>query len=278
MKSTTLALATLLLSPLALATTCNQQSATDVSCIEDDSCGSGDSGSSTDSTDSDASLTERAVIPYLTPRAARFSARSVTRFLLSRRSAASSSSSRQLGKRQSDSIQCSGSEQCFSDADLLICLDLDSGDFSDNYGDTGNINTGAVTDSDGSATTVSDFGFGSGGSGGLGGFGGAGSTDMGGDVTTTAAAGSGLGGGAGGLTAPTQTPTRSGLNVQSGSQSTGGAVTSTAGSKTGGTASVSTGSSSGQPTGHVAGGGAGGKAGVDVAAAMGVVGLMAAMM
>ncbi|KAL9062518.1 MAG: hypothetical protein Q9157_008850, partial [Trypethelium eluteriae] len=132
MKPTTFALTTLLLSPLALATTCNQQTATDVSCIEDDSCG--DSGSSTDSSDDYYSLTERAIIPHLTPRAASFSARSVRRFLLSRRSAVSG----RLNKRQDDSIECTGSEQCFSDSDLLICLDLDSGDFSDNYGDTGN--------------------------------------------------------------------------------------------------------------------------------------------
>ena len=266
MKSTAFTLSLLFTAlPLAFASTCNQQTATDISCLEDDSCG-GDT-----STDSSPSVTKRAIVPN-TPHSSTYSAHLVAKNLLSRRKEAQRTT---VAKRQSSSIQCSSDEECFSEASegLLLCVNVNTGDFTDNMGQSGNAFTGVVTGSDGSATTVDGSGFGTdGGSNGPGQF----STDFG--TSTDSGLGSiqtSLGESTGGQVTATAGAGASGSASGQGSPE---ATSTVAGTSAGGTPSVSGSSNPGQPTGHVAGAaGSAGKAEVDMVAAIGAFGLMAVM-
>ncbi|KAI9657755.1 MAG: hypothetical protein M1821_002931 [Bathelium mastoideum] len=258
MKSNIISLSLLLSAfPLALASTCNMQTATDIT-------GGGNPFNS--STDDSSFVTKRAVLPR-SPHISTFAstARTLTNYLQRRRNQARGVGN--LTPRQSSSIDCTDAEQCYSDPsnDILLCLNPDTGDFTDNYGDSGNYNTGVVTAPDGSVTTIPGAGFGAGGPGGASGV----------SATNSAlsSAETSLGESTGGAVTSTN-----GIDPSStGSGQSSSQVTSTAGGSAGSSPSVSGSSNNGQPTGHVAGGAAAGRAGVDVAVALGALGLMAAV-
>ena len=277
MKSAALTLSLLLSASLPLASTytCDFSSGTDID------------GSGLYSTDDGRDIvTKRAIVPN-TPRASALSARSISKLFLARYHQRSSPSSADvLARRQSDSIDCSQDEDCYSEPSVgyLLCVNADTGEFSDNTGSHGNYDTGVVTDAYGIVVTVPGVSAGASTATGLGGLGGG--TGLPSDFPTTATD-SGLGPGQTGLGGAGQSSLGAdgsgdvgSSSVQTGGEeSTGGAVTGTSGVNAAGTPSVSMGSGpNGQPTGKVAGGGAAGQAGVDVAAAVGAFGLMAAML
>ncbi|KAI9709258.1 MAG: hypothetical protein M1820_003378 [Bogoriella megaspora] len=274
MKSTTIALLLTTL-PLALTqgTTCNADTANDIYDLAggDDFTSFSDDASylTDDSFTDDSTFTKRAIMPR-TPRASSYMKSAVARHLISRRRIAARAAG--LEKRQSSDFTCDSDSSCYTDGvdDILICLNFDTGDFTDNYGDSGNVNTGVVTASDGTVLTEPGLALGTQGSNDFSSIARSASasatataTD---DDSTSTTEGSDSS-----ATVPAQT--RNGSGTGQGTPE----VTSTSG-RSGSTGSPSTSSGNGQPTGPVAGGSGAGRKEVGVAAAAGALGLMAAML